>query len=406
MIKKYIYNAIIDLPANIFMLLLVVVNFIAYISQPGLSPFDEITGGHHLGGVAIFFLRLVLPFYLLIVIVGICALLISLYNILTGKKVQIVTQIITYCTLFSLLLVTYGTFFKSNMEVFKNKINWEKNIVLKSYGGEIICDRYIWRNDTIMYRNNEDYNIVDTMIIDTENESCYWTHSPELKYDIIFDHRYRFDESPKNMTFAPKDYMKKFEYIINSVNNKPLDQYYCDESVYRKKFEDDSTLCFMVESGSEIGYVMFLKKNSVAIFSDSTSSIKTKSGFCYTYEIEGCLEKEKGLPLVEMVERCDGYQHTDYYDFEKKDILISVQTSERLAEGKYEEVKLYRSHEDVCMKEGYPIIKYVRIIESDTLDVGRCEYVRITTDTVEVGRYEMENGEYVKKTEGVEYIKR
>ena len=36
------------------------------------------------------------------------------------------------------------------------------------------------------------------------------------------------------------------------------------------------------------------------------------------------------------------------------------------------------------------------MIESDTLDVGRCEYVRIT-DTVEVGRYEMENGEYVKK---------
>jgi hypothetical protein len=45
------------------------------------------------------------------------------------------------------------------------------------------------------------------------------------------------------------------------------------------------------------------------------------------------------------------------------------------------------------------------MIESDTLEVGRCEYVRIT-DTVEVGRYEMENGEYVKKTEGVEYIKR
>ena len=302
--------------------------------------------------------------------------------------------------------MTYGTFFKSDMEVFKTKINWEKNIVLKSYGGEIICDRYIWRNDTIMYRNNNNEDIVDTMIIDTENESCYWTHSPELKYDIIFDHRYRFDESPKNMTFAPYyDYMKKFEYIINSVNNKPLDQYYCDESVYRKKFEDDSTLCFMVESGSEIGYVMFLKKNSVAIFSDSTSSIKTESGFCYTYKIDDWLEKEKGLPLVKMVERCDGYQHTDFYDFEKKDILISVQTSERLAEDKYEKVKLYRSYEDICMKEGYPIIKYVRMIESDTVEVGRCEYVRIT-DTVEVGRYEMENGEYVKKTEGVEYIKR
>jgi hypothetical protein len=107
-----------------------------------------------------------------------------------------------------------------------------------------------------------------------------------------------------------------------------------------------------------------------------------------------------------MVERCDGYQHTDFYDFEKKDILISVQTSERLAEDKYEEVKLYRSYEDICMKEGYPIIKYVRMIESDTLEVGRCEYVRIITDTLEVGRYEMENGEYVKKTEGVEYIKR
>ena len=62
-----------------------------------------------------------------------------------------------------------------------------------------------------------------------------------------------------------------------------------------------------------------------------------------------------------------------------------------LFDANYKFVKLYDYYSDIGMKDGYPIIDYIKEFDSDTL---------------EVGRYEMENGVYVKKTEGVEYIKR
>jgi hypothetical protein len=53
-----------------------------------------------------------------------------------------------------------------------------------------------------------------------------------------------------------------------------------------------------------------------------------------------------------------------------------------LFDANYKLVKLYDYYSDIGMKDGYPIIDYIKEFDSDTL---------------EVGRYEMENGVYVKK---------
>lgn len=390
--KEYIYKVLKGMPANIFMILLVVVNYIAYVN----SPFDKSDGN------ILRFILFGLPF-LLIAFIGICFLIRTLYKILKGKEVQIVTRIVTYFALFSLFLVTYGTFFKSRVETYMNELD---RVIIKSYGGEVTTlDCYIWRNDTIISRENINGKFyIDTMIVDAENKSCYWTYKPKLKYDIILDHRYKFEESPKNMTFGPSDYMEKFEYIINSVSNKHLDQYYCDTRTYCRNFENDSILYFFVGSPEKLGYVQFRKEDSIAVFSDSSSNIKTVNDSCiHIYRVNYLdIVKENGMPLLdinELVHECGGrHVFANYYDIEKKDFVLRVQTIEEVETCGYIYVRLYGHYDynrnggipvelrdcnsDIIMKEGYPIIKYIKIHSADTL---------------EIGQYEMENGEYVKK---------
>ncbi len=398
--KEYIYKVLKGMPANIFMILLVVVNYIAYVN----SPFDKSDGN------ILRFILFGLPF-LLIAFIGICFLIRTLYKILKGKEVQIVTRIVTYFALFSLFLVTYGTFLKGSVNDFERKLKWEKSLIIKSYGGEINNDKYsyIWRNDTIMYRyfvkreglDTKREWFLDTMLIDAANESCYWTHSPELKYDIIFDHRHRFEECPKNMTFGPFDYKGKFEYIIKSVNNKPLDQYYCDSRTFCREIENDSMLYFIVDSPEKVGYVQFGKEGSIAIFSDSSSNIiKAVNDSCvHRYDVVPFeTAKENGMPLLKIeehhVHECGKSFFRNYYDVEKKKIVLRVQTREKVDDYRFINVRLFDYYgvvdmpvESYCdrelsQKDGYPVIRYVKLLEGDT---------------IEVGRYEMENGEYVKK---------
>jgi hypothetical protein len=406
--KEYIYKVLKGMPANIFMLLLAVANYAVYVNQPDVWPFDY-NSYYDLVNIVVFIF--LLP-CLIIVFAGIFALVKSLYNILIGKEVHIVTLIVTYCALFSLLLASYGTFFKGNVNDFKRKLKWEKSLIIKSYGGEINNDKYsyIWRNDTIMYRyfvkreglDTKREWFLDTMLIDAANESCYWTHSPELKYDIIFDHRHRFEECPKNMTFGPFDYMGKFEYIIKSVNNKPLDQYYCDSRTFCREIENDSMLYFIVDSPEKVGYVQFGKEGSIATFSDSSSNIiKAVNDSCvHRYDVVPFEEtaKENGMPLLKIeehhVHECGKSFFRNYYDVEKKKIVLRVQTREKVDDYRFINVRLFDYYgvvnmpvESYCdrelsQKDGYPVIRYVKLLEGDTL---------------EVGRYEMENGEYVKK---------
>lgn len=387
----------------VFMVVLAIVNLILFFHQPGLSPFEEMksSGGHDFRPLAILFVRICWLFYLPLVVVGTYAMIKTLYDVLTGVEVRKAKRVIAYCTLFSLFLVTIGTFSERNIyskwRAFEEKRERSKTLLLHSYGGEFYNGMDIWRNDTIMDR---DRGSVDTLIIDAENNSCYWTHAPELKYDIILDQRHKFEESPKNMTYAPNGYNERIQYIIKSVNNKSLDQYYCDGAAYRGKCGNDSLLCFVVndDERDSMGCVWFQIEDSVALFSETSLLKAADNDTVYNYEIVSFVKKENGMPLLKILYHCyeedstgvkrERREFTDYYDIEKKKFVLCVKTTEcvnpelSLFDANYKLVKLYDYYSDIGMKDGYPIIDYIKEFDSDTL---------------EVGRYEMENGVYVKK---------
>lgn len=391
----------------VFMVVLAIVNLILFFfHQPGLSPFEEMksSGGHDFRPLAILFVRICWLFYLPLVVVGTYAMIKTLYDVLTGVEVRKAKRVIAYCTLFSLFLVTIGTFSERNIYskwiAFEEKRERSKTLLLRSYGGEFYNGMDIWRNDTIMDRDR------GTLIIDAENNSCYWTHAPELKYDIILDQRHKFEESPKNMTYAPNGYNERIQYIIKSVNNKSLDQYYCDEAAYRGKCGNDSLLCFVVndDKRDSMGCIWFQIEDSVALFSETSLLKAADNDTVYNYEIgsyyefESFVKKENGMPLLKisyycyeedsMGVKCERREFTDYYDIEKKKFVLCVKTTEcvnpelSLFDAKCKFVELYDYYSDIGMKDGYPIIDYIKEFDSDTL---------------EVGRYEMENGVYVKK---------
>jgi hypothetical protein len=389
------------------MVVLAIVNLILFFYQPGLSPFEEMksSGGHDFRPLAILFVRICWLFYLPLVVVGTYAMIKTLYDVLTGVEVRKAKRVIAYCTLFSLFLVTIGTFSERNIllladskwRAFEEKMERSETLLLHSYGGEFYNGMDIWRNDTIIDRDR------GTLIIDAENNSCYWTHVPELKYDIILDQRYKFEESPKNMTYAPNGYNNRIQYIIKSVNNKSLDQYYCDEEAYRGKCGNDSLLCFVVTDAycfgcDSMGCIWFQIEDSVALFSETSLLKAADKDTVYNYEIGSFVKKENGMPLLKISYYCyeedstgvkrERREFTDYYDIEKKKFVLCVKTTERvnpelsLFDANYKLVKLYDYYSDIGMKDGYPIIDYIKEFDSDTL---------------EVGRYEMENGVYVKK---------
>ena len=387
----------------VFMVVLAIVNLILFFHQPGLSPFEEMksSGGHDFRPLAILFVRICWLFYLPLVVVGTYAMIKTLYDVLTGVEVRKAKRVIAYCTLFSLFLVTIGTFSERNIyskwRAFEEKRERSETLLLHSYGGEFYNGMSIWRNDTIIDR---DRGSVDTLIIDAENNSCYWTHAPELKYDIILDQRHKFEESPKNMTYAPNGYNNRIQYIIKSVNNKSFDQYYCDGAAYRGKCGNDSLLCFVVndDERDSMGCVWFQIEDSVALFSETSLLKAADNDTVYNYEIVSFVKKENEMPLLKILYHCyeedstgvkrERREFTDYYDIEKKKFVLCVKTTEcvnpefSLFDAKYKFVKLYDYYSDIGMKDGYPIIDYIKEFDSDTL---------------EVGRYEMENGVYVKK---------
>jgi hypothetical protein len=388
------------------MVVLAIVNLILFFYQPGFSPFEEMksSGGHDFRPLAILFVRICWLFYLPLVVVGTYAMIKTLYDVLTGVEVRKAKRVIAYCTLFSLFLVTIGTFSERNIleladskwRAFEEKMERSETLLLHSYGGEFYNGMDIWRNDTIIDRDR------GTLIIDAENNSCYWTHAPELKYDIILDQRHKFEESPKNMTYAPNGYNNRIQYIIKSVNNKSLDQYYCDEEAYRGKCGNDSLLCFVVndDERDSMGCVWFQIEDSVALFSETSLLKAADNDTVYDYEIKSFVKKENGMPLLKISYHCyeedstgvkrERREFTDYYDIEKKKFVLSVKTSDlRDRAGglscmydRFNSVALKDHYSDIGMKDGYPIIDYIKSVEPDT---------------VEVGRYEMDDGVYVKK---------
>ena len=97
-------------------------------------------------------------------------------------------------------------------------------------------------------------------------------------------------------------------------------------------------LYFIVDSPEKVGYVQFGKEGSIATFSDSSSNIiKAVNDSCvHRYDVVPFEEtaKENGMPLLKIeehhVHECGKSFFRNYYDVEKKKIVLRVQTREKV----------------------------------------------------------------------------
>lgn len=386
------------------MIMLAIANLTIFFYQPmRLSPFDEITSGHHLGGFLIFGLRLGLIIYLPLVIVGTFATLKSIYNTIIGIQQN---RVLIYCVLISLILVTYGTYWKkssSEIRADNNAMKWDNELLIKFHGDEVHSENCIWRGDTIIKRRYIGFkNYIDTLMIDSKSNTCSWTYMPDINFEIIFDHRDKFKESASNITYAPVNYYERFQYVINSVNNKPLNDYYCEQGMdgYSKKYENNSMLCFVLESNRSywdnmIGYVRFRIEDSKAVFVDSVSNIYNGLPNDVKVELEyETFYKKNGMPIIQVNRKIEHgifdenfIHYYDYYDIEKTKFVLSAIKIESKVDsitGKKERIDI-DYYPLSTYQEGYPDIKY-----------NVCRGPWDSKETLETGRYIMVNGEYEK----------
>jgi hypothetical protein len=148
-----------------------------------------------------------------------------------------------------------------------------------------------------------------------------------------------------------------------------------------------------------MGCIWFQIEDSVALFSETSLLKAADNDTVYDYEIKSFVKKENGMPLLKIFYNCyeedsTGFKRqrrefTDYYDIEKKKFVLCVKTSDLRDDAdfpclydRFNSVALKDHYSDIGMKDGYPIIDYIKSVEPDT---------------VEVGRYEMDDGVYVKK---------
>ncbi|MEE1085540.1 MAG: hypothetical protein UH850_17605 [Paludibacteraceae bacterium] len=403
----------------IIMILLAITNIISFYNQPfSFSPFDETNfGNKDLSGILIWALRLGLIVYLPLIIAGTYSLVKSISAVIKGEQ-GIMLRIVTFTTLFSLILVFFGTFFKESYNDFYRNHKFEKeNVIIKSYADNFQDGHCIWRGDTIIERSD---NSIDTLIIDAKSNTCHWTYKPEINYEIIFDHRARFKESPKNKTYAPFDYEGKIQYIINCVNNKPVDQIYYDERCCKRKYDQDSLIVFIVDDANycndnKFGFLLFNVKDSIATLSDSSSFYNINENVAVRNHT--LINKANGMPLIRIDKiiidtlkgkrySCNETYNTDYYDIENKKFVLKdailkesrTDTITRQIDGNdvsYRQRRkinvFYSDDAKLDYKTGYPIIDYVKTIWYDST-----EYSEEKTDTLEKGQYRMTNGMYQK----------
>lgn len=407
-----------NITSIIFMILLAVTNIIVYSWQPcKLSAFDHVSGGHHLGGVFVFAMKLGLIVYLPAIVLGTISVVMVLYRSLTEGKEK--KEVPFYCAIFTLstlVLVTYGTFWKksiSEIQIERQQKEWENELLLKSYGRDYSKEIHnrgsIYWGDTLISKHGE---YIDTLVIDAANKTCHWTYKPEVNYEIIFDHRDRFEESPRNESYCPQDYDGKIQYIINCVNNHKAGQFYCDGYSYHQKYENDSIICFAIDSyysDQRKGFLLFKIQDSIVTLVDSSSNIymyKDMKDY-WQMESQGFIAKENGMPLLkfsyEKMSKALDRNYTmfyDYYDIEKKQFVLNT----LYIESKCDSVTKKGSRIDIDIidynredfnkyQNGYPIFHYQT--EERTFDL----YEEVNEDsprTIETGEYRMENGEYRK----------
>lgn len=408
------------------MLLLAFVNLIAFFFQPnGLSPFDTPesiierlkNSGTGSGAAAlimiaaVWILRVFMIVYIPLIIAGTSFMIRSFYNVLTGKDDP--DKFSAFVTLLSLCLVTYGTF-RSDDRRYYSSGHWKsESSVVDYYGGKIDKNECFLHGDTVIYKveichkvGRVDTFYIDSMVVDKATNTCYWTYAPDLKYEIISDNRAKYEKELGNKSFEPYEYLDKFPFIINCVNNKKLDQYY-DPEGNEPKVKNDSMILFVLDSyvpynryksdyisthKQMIGYILFDVKDSTIILADSSSNIY-KDFDDYGY-FRSCtpIRKENGFQTLLHISRyTSGQKYSEYYDLydiEKRKFVLSTLSLDEQPSSRFKEITVLT--EIIALdsyKDGYPILEYENTFRNKA---------KSTYDTLEIGQYEMFDGMYEK----------
>ena len=410
------------------MLALAIVNLIAFFFQPdGLSPFDTPesiierlkNSGTGSGAAAlimiaaVWILRVFMIVYIPLIIAGTSYMVRSLFNVITGKDDP--NCFMAFFTLFSVCLVTYGTFNPND----KHKHSYgrwrSESLVVDYYGGEIYKDDCFLHGDTILYKteiiNNErhvDTIHIDSMVIDKATNTCYWTYSPDMTYEIISDNRAKFEKDLGNKTFEPYEYSDKFQFIINCVNNKKLDQYY-DPDGNKPKLKNDSLFLFVLDSyipynqyksdyisthKQMIGYLLFDVKDSTIMLADSSSNIYKDFDDYGALRFNTSIRKENGSKILLQISRQTSGQkyseYNDFYDIEKRKFVLNTLVVDEQPSSTQKEITILTEINVLdSFKDGYPILEYKNTFYNQA---------KSKRDTLEIGQFEMTDGMYEKIT--------
>lgn len=413
----------------VFMWLLTVANLITFYNQPSdFSIFNDVTDKW--AGLGTLLMTPVVFVYAVLVIAGMISLIKTLYPILVGEKCSTLTKVTVTAVSVSLLAVGYGTFiqkqspadFFKTMEIKTSSAQWDKENVLLKYGGDYEISRHesIWRGDTIIHKYYSSFSYyTDTLVVDEASNTCHWTYKPMVNYKIHFFNKDNFTQDAANVTFCPEGYSAKIQYIINSVNNKKVGDFYYDENTTSEVFQNDSIICFMFDKRyhgkDSVGYLLFGIENGVAVLRDSMSNIydlfDDETSDNEYHVIEYHLNKSNGVPIVKVTSKPksnykeDFFYFYDYFDIETKEFVLYhapyILSRNDTVNRRYVSDDMSLSdgfcfYNDSWPKEnGYPVIEYYTVRSIRDYDYNEL----LPADTLEVGRLVMRNGKYVKEVQ-------
>ncbi|MBP5364614.1 MAG: hypothetical protein J6Y82_01660 [Bacteroidales bacterium] len=412
----------------VFMWLLTVANLITFYNQPSdFSIFNDVT--NKWAGLGTLLMTPVVFVYAVLVIAGMISLIKTLYPILDGEKCSTLTKVTVAAVSVSLLAVGYGTFLQKQspldfFETMKRKTSIaqsDQESVLLKYGGGYKMYRHscIWRGDTILYKDTKQK--IATLVVDEASNTCHWTYKPMVNYKIHFFNKDNFTQDAANVTFCPEGYSAKIQYIINSVNNKKVGDFYYDKNATSDVFQNDSIICFLFDKSyhgeDSVGYLLFGIENGVAVLRDSMSNIydlfDDETSDNEYHVIEYHLNKSNGVPIVKITveEKTKSifdeefFYYYDYFDIETKDFVLYhapyILSRNDTVNRRYVRDDMSLSdgfcfYNDSWPKEnGYPVIEYYTVRSIRDYDYNEL----LPADTLEVGRYVMRNGKYVKEVQ-------
>ena len=227
-----------------------------------------------------------------------------------------------------------------------------------------------------------------------------------MRYEIISDNRAKFEKDLGNKTFEPYEYSDKFQFIINCVNNKKLDQYY-DPDGNKPKLKNDSLFLFVLDSyipynqyksdyisthKQMIGYLLFDVKDSTIMLADSSSNIYKDFDDYGALRFNTSIRKENGSKILLQISRqTSGQKHSEYndfYDIEKRKFVLNTLVVDKQPSSTQKEITILTEINVLdSFKDGYPILEYKNTFYNQA---------KSKRDTLEIGQFEMTDGMYEK----------